>query len=98
MTPETVGIIKAEIKTFMGLVESGKALDNLFALQSRWLDEREYEDFDEYVEVMKKHVPEGYEFVKANKSPFGYTVKCKLGHKLQVKVATTGRWFVKYVA
>lgn len=46
-------------------------------LWSRWQDEKEYEDFDEYVGVMEKKLaearPDGaYVLVRGYKAPFGF--------------------------
>lgn len=46
-------------------------VQTLSSLEYRWRDEHEYEDWNDYVEVMKKWTPEGYTFGKASKKPFG---------------------------
>jgi hypothetical protein len=65
--------IQKKLRTFLD-GEGGTRLDYL---QSRWRDEREYEDWSEYVAEMKKLVPEGFEFERATKSPFGFTMTAK---------------------
>jgi len=51
----------------------------------RWQDEKEYEDWADYAEAMKKLVDEteGVDFVRATKRPFGFTL---LHHGLRLKV------------
>jgi hypothetical protein len=44
-------------------------------LAGRWSDEKEYEDFNDYAEQMKKYVPQGWTFIKASKRPFGFSMK-----------------------
>lgn len=46
-------------------------------LYNRWLDEREYEDFKDYENVMKEKVIKSSipcKFIKSMKRPFGFTV------------------------
>jgi len=52
-------------------------------LYDRWQDEKEYEDFKEYADVMKKKV--GDAFVRATKRPFGFVMKAE-GGEVQVYV------------
>jgi hypothetical protein len=58
--------------------------DRLADLYFRWQDEKEYEDFKDYADVMKSATPKQFTFVKANKSPFGFTLMNSrgLGYKL----------------
>jgi|WetSurMetagenome_2_1015567.scaffolds.fasta_scaffold780850_2 hypothetical protein len=42
----------------------------------RWLDEREYEDINEYLRVFKERVPDA---IAVHKRPFGFTIKCDDG-------------------
>ena len=57
-----------------------KIIDNLSYLYSRWQDEKEYEDFADYIERMKsdfnrfcKEIPmKNAVFVKGQKRPFGF--------------------------
>ena len=63
----------------------------LFNLYKRWQDEKEYEDFNEYVEHFKKSVPET---IKGLKRPFGFIVKCSDGN-VRAYVKPSGRNKVK---
>lgn len=49
--------------------------DFIGCLKERWADEFEYENFDEYVDEMKKRINsyEGAEFIKFTKRPFAVT-------------------------
>lgn len=64
--------------------------DRLGYLWSRWQDEKEYEDFGTYADEMKKLIPEGFKFVKATKSPFGFQVQPD-DFKIIVQVRVTSR-------
>ena len=66
-------VIKQKV---MQLVNSDKVFNTLFNLYERWLDERKYEDFKDYEEVMKKSIEniEGVNFIKGTKRPFGFIV------------------------
>lgn len=48
-------------------------LNKLEYLYSRWLDESEYEDFNDYIAEAKKALPDTYSFVKMSKRPFSVT-------------------------
>jgi len=41
-------------------------------LYGRWLDERAYEDINEYGEFLKKHLPPKMTMLKMTKRPFGF--------------------------
>lgn len=49
--------------------------DRLSYLYDRWQDEKEYEDFADYIEQMKKLAPEGTRFIKGRQSPFGFDLQ-----------------------
>lgn len=42
-------------------------------LALRWEHEHEYEDLDDYANVIKGKLPQGFNFVKMNHKPFGFT-------------------------
>lgn len=44
-------------------------------LYYRWQDEKQYEDFNEYVNVMMKFMPIGATLIKGTKRPFGVNFK-----------------------
>lgn len=51
-----------------------KILKTVDYLEARWQDEKEYEDWNDYVADMKNVVQEnGLSFIKATKRPFGVT-------------------------
>lgn len=61
--------------------EQWKGLDYLYA---RWMDEKEYEDFNEYAKQMKLLVKDTPAiFIKASKRPFGFTILVQ-GKTIQV--------------
>lgn len=60
----------------------------LMYLYERWQDEKEYEDIAEYLECIKKKIPEAY---KITKRPFGIKCKCEDG-ELYIKILAKGRY------
>jgi len=61
------------VKDAMNDVEDRKLMKGLIGLYERWLDEKEYEDIDDYLDVVKQSRPNAF---KMNKRPFGYDQKC----------------------
>jgi hypothetical protein len=50
-----------------------QSLENTISnLWSRWQDEKEYEDINDYKLVLEKHIPEDFKIVKMTKRPFGF--------------------------
>jgi hypothetical protein len=48
-------------------------IENLMVnLYCRWLDEKDYEDINDYLVVIKKEVPSNIIISKMNKRPFGF--------------------------
>lgn len=62
--------------------------DLLCDLWERWQDEKEYEDIQDYLTVIQKHIPEAY---KITKRPFGVHCKCDDG-EIHVQVKRDGRY------
>ena len=56
------------------LKEIGNPLVNLFF---RYQNEKKYEDWTDYVKKMEELVPEGADFIKACKRPFGFEMQIK---------------------
>lgn len=61
--------------------------DNIGYLYSRWLDEREYEDFADYEKYAKQLLPDGFFFIKMTKRPFGMQFSFD-GKKYKITVTT----------
>lgn len=55
-------VVKKTFKDMMRLMTS---------LYGRWLDEREYEDIDEYKKVIQQNMPKGFAVTKMTKRPWG---------------------------
>lgn len=53
-----------------------KIREHLMYLYERWQDEKKYEDINDYLESMKRLVPEAY---KISGDPFSITFKCEDG-------------------
>ena len=66
----------------------GKIAEFLFYLYSRWQDEKECEDINEYLKAFQARVPEAF---KISKRPFGVTCKCDDGNLL-ICVKKEGRY------
>lgn len=62
--------------------------DMLFNLWSRWQDEKDYEDIQDYLIVIQNHIPEA---CKITKRPFGVHCKCDDGI-VHVQVKTQGNY------
>lgn len=66
--------------TSLERMEISKVLNNPTAVRTfsnlydRWQDEKEYEDFNDYIAVMMKYMPNGATLVKGTKRPFGVVV------------------------
>jgi hypothetical protein len=67
-------------------------------LDCRWQDEKQYEDFNDYIKAMKDHIlpkcPTGSIFVRAHKVPFGITVRIP-GFPYDVQFSSSGWKSVK---
>ncbi len=60
-------IIRKEMKQLLAHFDD-KKLDNIYYLKFRWADESEYEDFEEYKDVVKKHLSNSvYKFISLDK-------------------------------
>ncbi|RLI48952.1 MAG: hypothetical protein DRP09_21050 [Candidatus Thorarchaeota archaeon] len=74
----------------------------LVYLYCRWQDEKEYEDWQDYVDIMKKDLKEkagvsNVFFVKASKRPFGLTFDFE-GWQITLSVNSTSiRWKAKKI-
>ena len=67
-------------ETVTKIVNDEKLLNLLCNLDSRWNDEKEYEDWKEYSDLIKSNVEFiifdiDYKFVKATKRPFGLVIE-----------------------
>jgi hypothetical protein len=73
-------------------------LQNLMVnLYSRWQDEKDYEDINDYGVNIKKYVVEiGGEFIKMNKRPFGFVYK--LENAIYQVIVRSSRYEYKRIA
>lgn len=53
-------------------------------LYSRWQDEKEYEDINDYGAVIIKKLPKGFKLLKMSKRPFGFDWTMENGFKYQL--------------
>lgn len=77
--------------TINNLVNSSKVFNTFINLKFRWEDEREYENFDDYVKVMiqaiKKETKKDVKLIKGTKRPFGVSFEID-GLKLNLFIKT----------
>jgi hypothetical protein len=85
--------VRKKLQAFL----SGESGERMVYLRSRWLDEREYEDWNEYVAEMKKLIPEGFKFERAGKSPFGFTMTAEGMPGAMHVTATTTTIKIKHI-
>jgi len=83
------------MKTILiNLVNSSKVLNTFINLKSRWEDEKSYENFDDYANVMiqaiKKETKKDIKLIKGTKRPFGVSFEIE-GIKFNLFLKTTGR-------
>jgi hypothetical protein len=82
MTPQQKQEVKAYINSLVEFVHKN---EKIMYLKERWLDEREYEDWKGYEDLIKdEFVNGGHEFVRANRS-FAMVVR-KYGYLIEVKL------------
>ena len=66
-----------------------QVIDKITYLYCRWQDEKDYEDFDDYVKEARKSVEKANgNFVKMTKRPFGVTIS--IG-QVRVLISVTSR-------
>lgn len=60
------------------MLNNRNILRSFMYLRDRWEDEKAYEDFNDYVSAMAKHLPESLMAtdIKGTKRPFGLKFKC----------------------
>jgi hypothetical protein len=85
--------VQKSVRAFL----DGGGAERLGYLCDRWRDEREYEDWNGYIDEMKKIVPEGFKFERAGKSPFGFTATADWFPGALHITATQGSVRVKHI-
>ena len=80
----------------VGFIKNFENVEKIENLHQRWQDEREYEDWTDYENVMKD-MWNGEEFIKGTKRPLGFKVKdskkgCIYHIKLKVTKTTMCLW------
>jgi hypothetical protein len=77
------------------LVNDKGVFNTFINLYDRWQDEREYEDFNDYVKVMQKAVEKvvgDITNVKGSKRPFGLSFKLTDGRNVKLFIKFNGRY------
>jgi hypothetical protein len=62
-----------ERENIRNVVNNLGTIQKFHNLYERWQDEKDYEDFNEYVAAMMKSMPTGAKLIKGTKRPFGVT-------------------------
>jgi len=75
-------------KDYMMFANDQQKVDRMFQLKYRWLDEYQYEDFNDYIAEMKKIIPSHWKFIKGTKKPFGFIVTI---YDIKIHIFTTPR-------
>lgn len=60
-----------ERENIRNVVKNLGTLQKFLNLYERWLDEKDYENFNKYVTAMMKSMPTGAKLIKGTKRPFG---------------------------
>ena len=73
------------------VLNDSNAIRQFDCLYWRWQDEKQYEDFNDYVGAMMKYMPSGATLVKGSKRPFGVTINYG-GQKVQIYLKHRGEY------
>lgn len=76
---------QTERQNVINVLNNRPTLECFYYLYERWQDEKEYEDFNDYVKVMMKYMPEGATLVKGTKRPFGVVINYG-GNKIHISL------------
>ena len=79
----------AEKENISKVLNDSNAIHHFDYLYWRWQDEKQYEDFNDYVGAMMKYMPSGATLVKGSKRPFGVTINYG-GQKVQISLKHRG--------
>lgn len=74
-----------------------KCGSRLAELRDRWQDEKNYEDFADYVAVMQAWIPADFKFVAGSKRPFGFTFEATFAEVTAVYSMTADSRSVKWM-
>lgn len=86
------------MKTILiNLVNSSTVLNTFINLKSRWEDEKSYENFDDYANVMiraiKQETNKDIKLIKGTKRPFGVSFEIEgLKFNLFLKINSRSAW------
>ena len=87
-------------KTIGKVVKFSEQIDeNFYYVYVRWCDEKEYEDFEDYSNYMKKQLSENLPeatFIKATKRPFGFRFKID-GHLFRM-CANSKETYIEHIS
>lgn len=83
----------AEKEKLIEVLNDTNAVRKFESLYYRWQDEKQYEDFNEYVNAMMESMPNGATLIKGTKRPFGVSFKYG-GSQVQVflKLVDKGKY------
>lgn len=73
------------------VLNNEKAINTFCYLYGRWQDEKEYEDFNDYIKAMMNFMPNGATLVKGTKRPFGVVINYG-GATIHIALKLSGRY------
>ena len=82
---------QTERQNVINVLNNRPTLEQFMYLYERWQDEKEYEDFNDYVTIMMKYMPEGATLVKGTKRPFGVVINYG-GKKVHISIKFRGNY------
>lgn len=87
---------QTERQNVINVLNNRPTLEHFYYLYERWQDEKEYEDFNDYVKGMMNYMPEGATLIKGTKRPFGVVINYG-GNKVHISLKLH-RNYVKLIA
>lgn len=82
---------QTERQNVINVLNNRQTLEHFLYLYERWQDEKEYEDFNDYVTSMMQSMPKGATLVKGTKRPFGVVINYG-GNKVHISLKLRGNY------
>lgn len=82
---------QTERQNVINVLNNRQTLEHFLYLYERWQDEKEYEDFNDYVTSMMQSMPKGATLVKGTKRPFGVIINYG-GKKVHISLKLRGNY------
>lgn len=81
--PVDMNKVIEDFKKLNNSKEFQNLLSRVDVLKARWSDEKDYEDFNDYIKEIKKVIPKKLKFIKMSKS---FTIKMKFTETTAVEI------------